>query len=240
MAKRYTDTDKWKKPFIKSLPLEYKAFFLYLLDECDHAGIWHVEIEVAAARLGTNLSLDKALKLYKDRVFEFDNKTKWFVLDFVKFQYGVLDIKNKVHKSVADKLGNYNLLIYLENENKGLPRGLQDPKDKDKEKDKDMVIGGVGDFSPDSNFAMRPKQAPEFQQVHEFFVRQGKTHAEAKKFFDHYEGVGWMQGITPIINWASFASKWISNPLPSRNNEPPKEDTNAIRKRQIELARKNA
>lgn len=215
MAKRYTDTDKWKKTFIKSLPLEYKTFFLYLLDECDHAGIWHVEIEIVMARLGTSLSKDKALKLFKGRVFEFDNGQKWFVLDFVTFQYGVLDANNRVHNSVIERLDKYNLIENCNIEIKGRTRVLQEPKDKDKDKDKD--IGGVGDFSPDSNFAMKPKQAPDFQDVHDFFVRQGKTEAEARRFYDYHDGLGWMKGITPITNWAAFASTWIANPLPANN-----------------------
>jgi hypothetical protein len=52
MAKRYTDSEKWKKDFIKTLPAEYKLFWLYLLDECDNAGIWHVELDIAEMRLG--------------------------------------------------------------------------------------------------------------------------------------------------------------------------------------------
>ena len=90
MAKRFTDTDKWKKTFIKSLPAEYKLFWLFILDECDHAGIWHVELEVAEARLGIKLSLEKIRGLFKERVVEFDNGTKMFLPDFVEFQYGNL------------------------------------------------------------------------------------------------------------------------------------------------------
>ena len=38
MAKRMTDTDKWKKGFIRSLPSKYKLFWLYILDDCDPFG----------------------------------------------------------------------------------------------------------------------------------------------------------------------------------------------------------
>ncbi len=208
MAKRYTDTDKWKKDFMKSLPIEYKTFFLYLCDECDHAGIWHVEMEIVAARLGASLSKEKALKLYKGRVFEFDNGTKWLVLDFIIFQYGVLKEANKVHASVLDRLNKYNLLGTI----KGLPSSLQGAKDNDKDNDNDIVIGGVGDFS-----SSMPVKKPVFEDVHALFVRNGKTEAEARTFYNHYEGLGWMKGITPILNWTSIANNWIANPLPGRN-----------------------
>ena len=59
MAKRFTDTDRWKKPFIKGLNLEQKLLWFYILDDCDHAGLWHVDIEVASIRVGVNIDLQK-------------------------------------------------------------------------------------------------------------------------------------------------------------------------------------
>lgn len=59
---------------------------------------------------------------------------------------------------------------------------------------------------------------PTLQQVKEYFWQQGKQDKagqdEAVRFFNHYEGLGWMKGITPITNWRAFANTWISNPLP--------------------------
>lgn len=135
MSKRFTDTDKWKKPFIKSLPTEYKIFWLFLLDECDHSGIWHVEMEVVEARLGIKLSLEKIRGFFKEKIVEFDSGTKMFIPDFVSFQYGVLNPENKAHRSVIGILNKYNLM--------GLVSPLVGAKDKakdmdmEKEKDKD-------------------------------------------------------------------------------------------------------
>lgn len=141
MAKRMTDTDKWKKPFLKSLPIEYKCFWLYLLDECDHAGIWHVELDMAEMRLGIKLSLQKIRGFFKERIVEFDNGTKMFLPDFISFQYGELDMNNRAHKSVVDRLRKYELPVKI----KGHTSPLQGGKDKAKDKDKDKDIGGVGD-----------------------------------------------------------------------------------------------
>ena len=126
MAKRFTDTDKWKKPFIKSLPAEYKLFWLYLTDDINHAGIWEVDKEIAEIRIGTKISLDKALGLFAEKVVAFDNGTKWFIPDFIKFQYGELNNKSKVHLSVIKLLEKYELI--------GLVKGYLTPKDKDKDK----------------------------------------------------------------------------------------------------------
>lgn len=129
MAKRFTDTDKWKKPFIKSLPAEYKLFWLFILDECDHSGLWHVEMDVAESRLGIKLSLDKARGFFNERIVELDSGTKWFIPDFIDFQYGRLSETNKAHKGVIEKIKKYQL--------SPLGSPLQGAKEKDKEKDMD-------------------------------------------------------------------------------------------------------
>lgn len=129
MPKRMTDTDKWKKPFIKSLSPEYKLFWLYLLDDCDHAGIWHADFEVAELRLGLKLSQTKAEGLFSEKVVLLDNGTKWFIPDFISFQYGELTEKNKMYRPVTLVLNKYNLMGHLSPIN-----GV-----KDKEQVKDMV-----------------------------------------------------------------------------------------------------
>lgn len=113
MSKRMTDTDKWKKPFIKSLPLEYKMFWLYLLDDCDHAGLWHADFEVAELRLGTKLSQKKAEGLFSEKVVLLDNGAKWFIPDFITFQYGEFNEANKMYKSIIPVLKKYNLIPHL-------------------------------------------------------------------------------------------------------------------------------
>lgn len=115
MAKRFTDTEKWKKPFIRGLEGAYKLLWFYILDDCDHAGIWQVDFEVARIRIGEQVDKETAKKLFSDRVIEFA-PFKWFLPDFIFFQYGELSEKNRMHKSVIDiltknKLGAYMPLI---------------------------------------------------------------------------------------------------------------------------------
>lgn len=141
MAKRFSDTEKWKKQFIKGLPLEYKVFWLFLLDECDSAGIWHVEPEIAEIRLGTKLSMEKARGLFGERVVEFDNKTKWFLPGFIAFQYVSLNSENKALKDVIIRLEKYDLVKFITKNQKqqkgGSEGGLNPPMDTDKDKDKE-------------------------------------------------------------------------------------------------------
>lgn len=110
MPKRFTDTDKWKKPFIRNLPTEYKLFWFFLMDDCDYAGIWHVDNEVACLRIGKKIDLQKALQYFEEKIIPFDDGSKWFIKDFVSFQYGELRDNNKAHVSVIRTLTKYGFL----------------------------------------------------------------------------------------------------------------------------------
>lgn len=133
MAKRYTDTDKWKKPFIRTLQGPYKLLWIYILDECDHAGVWQVDLEVAQVKLGEKLKLEVALSNFKGKIIQISDGQKWFIPDFIEFQYSLLNPTNKVHASVINILSRYDIL----DDNykiKGLASIFQDAKDKDKAK----------------------------------------------------------------------------------------------------------
>lgn len=138
MAKRFTDTDKWKKPFLRAMKAPYKLLWIYILDECDHAGIWQVDLEVAEIKIGEKLKIDDALKYFDGKILVLDNGNKWFIFDFIEFQYGTLNPENRAHNSVLNILKKYHVL----DENlkiKPLISPLQGAKDKDKDMDKDMV-----------------------------------------------------------------------------------------------------
>ena len=73
MAKRFTDTDKWKKGFIRNLPTKYKLLWLYILDDCNHAGVWETDFEVASIRIGSKISEKEAIKHFASQIRIFDD-----------------------------------------------------------------------------------------------------------------------------------------------------------------------
>jgi hypothetical protein len=101
--KRFTDIKIWEDDWFFELSAEYKLFWFYLKDNCDHAGLWRPGKRAFAAVSDTDVDLDKALEYFnmdKERVVVVDNG-RWFLVDFFSFQYGSrLNIKNKVHESV--------------------------------------------------------------------------------------------------------------------------------------------
>jgi len=138
MAKRFTDTNKYKKPFIRGLQGAYKLLWDFIYHDCDHAGIWIVDFDIAQIYVGSDMPVNKAdaLKYFnnnKSRIIEVDNKERWFIPSFIDFQYGKLNPENRAHFSVIQILDKYKLL----NKNKMLISPLEGAKDK--EQDKDMV-----------------------------------------------------------------------------------------------------
>lgn len=132
MARRFTDTEKWKKPFIRGLQGAYKLLWLYICDDCDHAGIWQVDMDVAKIRIGEDIDVNNALASFGDKVVSFDNGTKWFIPSFLEFQYpSGLNPENNAHSGVIRLLEKYKLL-------KNKP--LTSPSQESKDMDKDMVM----------------------------------------------------------------------------------------------------
>ena len=138
MAKRFVDTDLFRKPLVRGLATPYKLLWVYLLCECDHAGVWDVELDVASMRLGSKMDEAKCLTALGASVVPIDGGRKWWIPEFVAFQYGDLNPANKVHASVLAILARYSIdpsLTKKEGASEGLGSPLQGAKDIDKEKD---------------------------------------------------------------------------------------------------------
>lgn len=129
MAKRLTDSEKWKDAWFMDLPSKYKLFWIYLLDECNHAGIWKVNFKVATFYIGEHLEHSEVKRILKDRI-EILSDEYWFINKFIKYQYKCdiqeLNPKNKAHLSAIKILNEYEIF-------KPLTSPLLGVKDKDKD-----------------------------------------------------------------------------------------------------------
>ncbi len=111
MSKRFTDTEKWKRPWFRNLPAPYREFWIYILDNCDLAGFWYVDYELASFILGQKIDSLQAKNLFKKQIVvmtddskETPASEKWFIPDFLKFQYGELKPNNNLHRAVLSIL----------------------------------------------------------------------------------------------------------------------------------------
>jgi hypothetical protein len=195
MAKRMTDTDKWKKRFVRELTPQHKLLWFYILDDCNHAGIWEVDIDVASIRVGFDLSQDDLPSLFGDKVISFDNGDKWFIPDFIEYQYGELNQNSNVHKSVINLLNKYNLEGYL--------KGSQRVESTLKDKDTDIVI--VKEKVKAKRFAK-----PTIEDIKEYCIERN-NFVDAEKFFDYYSSNGWKVGKNPMKDWKASVRTWEKN-----------------------------
>lgn len=156
MAKRFTDTTKWQDEWFMDLSPKYKLLWLFLLDNCDHAGIWKVNLKLASFHIGEKFDKIESMKVFSDRILEFKSGY-WYVTKFVQFQYG--GFKNDaVGKSIQKILKANELNGAIEDHDRGLiaPKVKDKVKDKDKDINKDIVI--ESGFFKKEQFDILPEQ----------------------------------------------------------------------------------
>jgi len=138
MAKRFTATEIWSEDWFLDMPMEYKLFWYYMLSNCNHAGIFKVNLRSFCGLNGVNLTSTKVLEFFnagKQRI-RVINSSIWLINDFFVYQYGAtLNPNNRVHASIVKEYLKHGIELTS-------IRGLKDLKDgvKDKDKDKDKDI----------------------------------------------------------------------------------------------------
>jgi len=148
--KRFTETTKWNDPWFMDLPMESKLFWLWMLDNCDHAGVIDPNVRLAAFQIGYTKGKANLLDSLGDRIAMLPNDKVWIV-KFMEFQYPRLSEKCPAHTPVFKSIKK-NGLDTLE---LPYPKASDSLKDKDKDKDteedteEDTKAGCVSTWNPD-------------------------------------------------------------------------------------------
>lgn len=150
MAKRLFDTEIWQKEWFGELPIKLKALVFYIFGNCDCAGVFEANYRNLKFYIGDKICEKDILNI--KQIVKLPNG-KFFLTDFIKFQYGVsieeLNPKFSVHKGVIKILEKNGILgkggecLNFETVTEGLGNGYNvtaQNKDKDKNKDKDNNI----------------------------------------------------------------------------------------------------
>jgi len=136
MSKRFTETEIWEEDWFIEMPKEYKLFYFFLKDQCNHAGIWRPNLRIFEAINEVKIDLKKAAEYFnkdKERV-QILASGHWYLLDFFVFQYGrIFNCSNRVHESIQNIYNKEDIKLTS-------IRGLLDHKDRVKDKDKDKDI----------------------------------------------------------------------------------------------------
>ena len=194
MPKRYTDTDKWKKIWFRKLKNDHKVFWMYVLDQCDHAGIWEVDFELASY-FCNGIKESEIRETFVKQYHEFDDGKRWFIKDFIEFQYRGLDESNRVHNSVITILkrhGLYKVLISFlhEAKDKDIYKEQLKDKEKDKEKGKNSKKNQLKKIESELNILQAEFDAVdvsiEFDKFQDYLKANGKKYANYKSAFRNW------------------------------------------------------
>lgn len=135
MAKRFTDTNKWRKPWFRALDLKAKLTWLYLTDNCDHAGLWDAAFDLISSDLGFTVTRSDLEHWFGEKLIVFEDK--YFIPSFIEFQYGELKETSKPHLSVIKSLTSKGIDFKELYRFKQYPKGIGTLKEKEKDKDKE-------------------------------------------------------------------------------------------------------
>lgn len=186
MAKRLTDTEKWKDPWFCSLSYKDKLFWFYICDNCNHAGIWDINWPLVNFHIGDYVFNKDT---FKGRVDILKND-KIFVKKFVIFQqkissFNELNELNNCHSSIIRILKNEGLVRGSLGASQGMGRGYGNSKGN-----------GKGKYG-----------APKLKEVQDYAKEIG-SNVDAERFYDFYEANGWMAGKSPIKDWKAKLRNW--------------------------------
>ena len=199
MGKRFTATEKWMDSWFRGLAPEHKLAWLYVLDNCDHAGVIEIDRELAEFQIGAAVGWEEFFDRCGDRLIGLAKGKHW-VSKFIEFQYGTPSEDCKAHKPIFTSLTKHQISQRV---SKGYPEGINTLKDKekDKEKDKDKEKeGGVGETK-------RRFVAPTAEDV-EAYCLDHPPSIDANQFVNFYASKGWRVGSQPMKDWRAAVRTW--------------------------------
>ncbi len=198
MAKRFTDTAKWNEDWFLDLSNSHKLFWIYICDNCDHAGIFKPNKRMFELIVGDRIDITDFLSIVngdKIRIIELENG-RWYLTGFISFQYGgKLNVNNRVHKSILSVLTKNNI-TWVDD----VKPQLELIEDTQEQKDNTS-----------------PGQPRTITEAIDYFKEKGSNKNEGEKFYYFYESKGWKVGKTKMKNWKMSASGWISR---NKTNKP--------------------
>jgi len=198
MAKRFTDTAKWNEDWFLDLSNSHKLFWIYICDNCDHAGIFKPNKRMFELIVDDRIDITDFLSIVngdKIRIIELENG-RWYLTGFISFQYGgKLNVNNRVHKSILSVLTKNNI-TWVDD----VKPQLELIEDTQEQKDN-----------------ISPGQPRTITEAIDYFKEKGSNKNEGEKFYYFYESKGWKVGKTKMKNWKMSASGWISR---NKTNKP--------------------
>lgn len=107
MAKRFTDSEKFRNSWYRRLTPKQKCIWEYMISECSLAGIIEIDIESMGFHIGENITKDD-IRYFQEKYVVLE-KEKLFIPSFIRFQQKELNIKQKAHEKIINELQKYDI-----------------------------------------------------------------------------------------------------------------------------------
>lgn len=204
--KRFSETLRWEEPWYRNLKPRYKCLFEYLWSRCDSAGVWVVDLTLAATFVGEKMDLKEALSAFSGKVVDLKNG-KWLLPEFIKIQCGKLSPNSPPHRRVIECLFGHSLVQNTMNEayptntlSDRLSSSLEEEEEEEEKEEEQEKKGECegGEFSP-----------PTELEVMAFARESGKSEGQVLPFINFYESNGWKVGKNPMKKWKSAFAGWV-------------------------------
>lgn len=197
MAKRFTDSEKWRDPWFRQLSPAAKLLWQWILDNCDHAGVLEPDWGLAGFQIGQEVEEASILEELGERIFPLDNGKIW-VWKFIQFQYGEISEDCRAHNPVFKSIEKHDLERVSDRVSipfgKGKERVHRTDGGRVKDKDKDKV---------------QDIARPTLEQARDAAPQIGVRPDDAEDWWHRREATDWMKGTagggtTPVgRNWQS-------------------------------------
>lgn len=210
MAKRFIDSNFFKHPFVRSLKAPLKSLYTFIICDCDAAGFWAPDFEIASIYTDQKFSLTDFEKHFSSKYVKNENG-EYFFPDFIQRQYdGKLRRSNPAHKNVIKKLEDHGFLVdffSIENDekggdfyflNKGALKGLQSSFEASKDKDTVMVK------EKETRANEKQLPIPDFNEFLDYALEKQPDldHKSVKLKYESWKENGWKDGNDKKIkNW---------------------------------------
>ena len=124
--KRFTEAEKWQDTWFMELEPRFKLAWLWLLDNCDIAGVVEPNIRLMRFHIGADFDLSELFDAMGGRLEELKSR-KWFIPRFIGFQQNTVELNpaNKCHVGIIKRLEKEGIDLgqneYLKERNKEAP-----------------------------------------------------------------------------------------------------------------------
>ena len=217
MAKRFMDNTIFEKQWFRKLPLRLKVVWFYLINKCNHAGVWECDIDLLSFQVGGEpFTLDEIMEAFGDNIVELGDN-KYYLSKFIEFQYGLpLNPSVRVHQSVIKLLQKYGI---------DLDKSYIRLKDKNKSKDMDIK-------QRQSDFSKRVEN-----EVADMKVAAKDIQDFISYWTEHNDGVGTKVmrfEKQDIFNVKRRMATWIKNSKKFQSTFQPSNEDVQAREEQVE------